>query len=545
MKLLRNMRIYPKLLLFAFLMIAIMAIIGWRGSTSVHDIRKATDKIVSQCLIGLTHLEEIKTYYLRHQNDLLYYILSADDNACLRMEGYQTGLKEQLIVYELGTKDLPNQEILVALQTSLTKYHQAAKEVINLVKNGQKADALNLYITKITSIDNGIRNQFQNLSGISEMTAKVAKTGVDIEYKAVTTQLMVIGLFGALLTIVCASFFAGTITKPIKKLVGIIKRLAVGDFATEIKVEGSDEIGLIIAELVKMKESLSYLIHRIHESATAVSHDAKKLASGNQDLSHRTQEQASSLEEIASTLEEINSSIHQMVSNSEHINGLSQETLGIVKDGEVSINESKEAMDRILTSSKKIAEITKAVNQIASQTNLLALNASVEAARSGENGRGFAVVATEIRNLANRSAAMAKEIEKLIKESGDLIIHGNAMVYQSAQILDQIVSNTKKTATEILVMSGSIQEEADALQQIEASVEQLNQVTQENAGMVVSITSSSQSLSSISENLKDLLGEFKTGDIGREENKIAQAEASVVEAALINHRDTEAQRDIF
>ena len=510
MKLLRNMKTFSKLIVFAFLMIAVMAVIGWRGLTTAGEIKKSNDKMYSQCLLGLYYIEEIKTYYLRHQSGLLYYMHTSDEDTSIRLEGYKMGMSDQFTVYELITKDLNNKEAVEALKTALDKYYQAAKEIQDLVKSDQKDDAVNLYISKVTDIDSAIREQFQNLTGISEVTAKAEKTTADIQYKAVTTQLALIGIVGILLALFMGAFLARAITRPIKNVVEIIKKMALGDFTGEIQVIGKDEIGIMIAELSKMKDNLSQLILRIHESAATVDLDTKKIAFGNEDLSQRTQEQASTLEEITSTIEEINSSIHQVAFNSGKVNDLSQETLDIVKEGEDSIKQSKETMDQILLSSKRIAEITNVVNQIAFQTNLLALNAAVEAARSGEQGRGFAVVAGEVRNLATRSASSAKEIEELIKESGDLINQGNDMVHKSAQILEQIVSNTQKTSTEISTIVEAIQEQAEASQQIQASIEQLNQVTQENAGMVVEIASSSQSLSDVAGNLKSLVGEFKT-----------------------------------
>lgn len=509
MKSLRKMRTFSKLFMPVLLMITVTAVIGRKGSVTAGKILKSTDKIYSQCLLGLIRQGELETYYLRHQNDLLYYILSADENARLRMEGYETELKEQLIIYELLTEKLPNREIVAGLKGSLEKYWRTAGEITALVKKGQKEDAFNLFVTKITVIDKTALNQFQNLTGVGEMAAKAEKITSGIEYKATGVKMLVFGSFGALLAITLAAFLAGSITRSVKKLVEIIRKTAAGDFTGEVKAGGNGETWLIATELSKMNESLSKLIQRIRESAVALNQDAKQIAAGNQELSQRVQEQAATLEEIAGAIRETNATIQLMAVNSQEIAGLTQETLGIVKDGEVSIYESKKAMERIMDSSKQIGDITKLVDQIASQTNLLALNASVEAARSGERGRGFAVVATEIRNLANRSAALAKKIEELIKESNGLVNHGNEMFNNSAQILERILANTKKTAAEILVMSGTIREEAGVLQQVEASIEQLNQVTQDNAGMVLSVSSVGRSLSAVSEELRNLIEDFK------------------------------------
>lgn len=505
MKLLRNMKIFSKLIIFALLMSAIMAVIGWRGLATAGEIKKSSDKMYSQCLLGLCY-----NYYLRHQNSLLYQIHTADEDVRASLEGYQRVIDEQFADYELITRDFNALEIL---KMNLDNYYQAANEIQELVDKGLKDDAVNLYITKVIDIDSVIRDELQNLTGSREITANSEKIASDLQFKAIITQLALIGLIGMLLALVVGALLARSITRPIKNVVEAIKKIAVGDFTSQIRAYGKDEIGVIINELAKMSADLSQLIFKIHESATIVNYDAKKIAVGNEDLSQRTQEQASTLEEITSTIEEINSSIHQVAYNSGHVNDLSQETLDIVKGGEDSISQSKETMDQILLSSKKIAEITEVVNQIAFQTNLLALNAAVEAARSGEQGRGFAVVAGEVRNLAHRSATSAKEIEELIKESGDLISRGNDMVHKSAQILEQIVSNTQKTSSEISTIVEAIQEQAEASQQIQASIEQLNQVTQENAGMVVEIASSSQSLSDVVGSLKSLVGGFKTTNI--------------------------------
>ncbi|HEX2954743.1 MAG TPA: methyl-accepting chemotaxis protein [Bacillota bacterium] len=239
-------------------------------------------------------------------------------------------------------------------------------------------------------------------------------------------------------------------------------------------------VGLVIATGFIVTKRVASPIHGFTNQLDEVSFNT-------QELSKRTQEQASTLEEIASTIEEVNATIHHTSANSEVAEKLAQSTLNAVKAGERSIQETIGAMGQISASSRQIAEIIEVVNDIASQTNLLAINASVEAARAGEQGRGFAIVASEIKSLAHRTSESAKEIEKLIKESAERVEKGNSMVLQSADNLKQIVTNTVKTSDVIAEVAATMREQAVATQQMENAVDQLNQITQQNAAMVEEI----------------------------------------------------------
>lgn len=235
-------------------------------------------------------------------------------------------------------------------------------------------------------------------------------------------------------------------------------------------------VGIIIASYMLAKYVLNPIV--------GFSAKLSEVNLSNQDLSRRTQEQATTLEEVASTIEEVNASIHLTSENTDIAKKISQSTLEVVKAGEKSIREITNAMGQISASSKQIAEILEVVNDIATQTNLLAINAAVEAARAGEQGRGFAIVATEIKNLARRSSESAKEIEKLIKESVERVERGSNLVQQSEETLRQVVTNTVQTSQVIAEVAATMKEQAMASQQIEIAVDQLNQITQQNAAMV-------------------------------------------------------------
>lgn len=256
--------------------------------------------------------------------------------------------------------------------------------------------------------------------------------------------------------------------------------------------------------LKKQRESMLL----VRDAADRINNNSTQISMGNEDLSQRTQEQASTLEELSATIEEMGASIQLVASNSERGEQLSQATLNVVQEGKEAVLETITAMEEISASSNQIAEIIKVVNDIAFQTNLLALNAAVEAARAGEQGRGFAVVAAEVRNLASRTAESAKEIESLISESVSRVDNGNQMVKRSGETLNLIVENTKQTSDEIMEVAAAMREQAETSLQIQTSIEQLNQVTQQNAAMVQELASSSQSLNMESESLRDLVKKF-------------------------------------
>ncbi|NLY89775.1 MAG: HAMP domain-containing protein [Firmicutes bacterium] len=321
--------------------------------------------------------------------------------------------------------------------------------------------------------------------------------------------IIILAVFIILGTVILGIISASSFAKPILKIKSNLQKIAAGDLTSFVEIKRGDEIGEMARELNIAVEKFSNIIRHVIQSADQVENASRQIAAGNQDLSQRTQEQASTLEEVAATMEEVNASIQQTAANSDQADQLAQNTLEVVKEGERATRETIDAMAQISASSKQIAEIIRVVNDIAFQTNLLALNAAVEAARAGEQGRGFAVVAAEVRNLAGRTAESAKEIEALIRESVERTDRGNLLVKKSAEILEQIVANTKRASDVIIEVAAAMREQAGASQQVQAATDQLNQVTQENAAMVEEISASSQTLHAEAENLRDVVSMIK------------------------------------
>lgn len=388
---------------------------------------------------------------------------------------------------------------------------KAATEVTNtvLVKGGDFTGEANVvgkpFLTRYTPLRDG------NGKILGMWFVGVEREQVNKIVGNINQSLNLIIFVSILLGILAAIRFTGLILKPVPPLLSAFDQASRGDLTVNLPVRSKDEIGHLTLGfnqmLVKQRESILL----VQSAAEEISNSSLQIATGNEDLAQRTQEEAATIEELSATMEEVSASIQQVAANAEQANQFSATTLRMVNEGEEAVADTLTAMEQILAGSNQIAEIIKVVNDISFQTNLLALNAAVEAARAGEQGRGFAVVAAEVRNLAGRAGEAAKEIETIITKNVDQVAHGNKMVQKSNTILNRIVANTKQTFTTINAVADAMKEQAKASQQIKASIDQLNQVTQENAAMVQELSSSAQFLKSEAQRLHGMVNQFEVG----------------------------------
>lgn len=259
-------------------------------------------------------------------------------------------------------------------------------------------------------------------------------------------------------------------------------------------------------------DRLTQVINDIHETSDYVSQNAQEIAHGNMDLSTRTEAQASSLETTASSMEEINGTVRNNAANSIEASKLAEKTREQAEKGGDAVNLTISAMSEISSSSKKIADITNVIDEIAFQTNLLALNAAVEAAHAGDQGRGFAVVASEVRILAQRSAEAAKEIKQLIDESVQKVDDGSRLVDESGETLTEIIGSVKKVSDIIQEMSHASSEQATGIDMINQSIIKIDETTQQNTALVEETAAASQSLGEQARKLAELVSFFNTGE---------------------------------
>lgn len=291
-----------------------------------------------------------------------------------------------------------------------------------------------------------------------------------------------------------------------------LQELEQGDLTSRVDGDFGAELNVVRDSLNASMNHLQETIDSILQLADQVNHGTREIASGNNQLNDRTIQQASSLEETAASMEEMMSTIKQSAENAGQAANTVRKTNELAQAGQAVVKNTVNAMEEISSSSKKIADITSAIDEIAFQTNLLALNAAVEAARAGEHGKGFAVVASEVRNLAQRSATSAKEINALISESISKVETGVRTAGESGETLEKIVSAVLDVSTQVEdIMEASKQQEA-GISQINAAITQMESMTQENAALVEEAASASQMMQDQVGEMRSDLSFFKIGD---------------------------------
>ena len=295
----------------------------------------------------------------------------------------------------------------------------------------------------------------------------------------------------------------------LNNIVRVADALAHGDLTQSIQQNYPGIFGKVTASINATTNNLKQLISKVHDASTLINNAAKEIASGNNDLSYRTEEQAASLEQTTASMQELTSTVQQNSAHASHVNQLAEQATNIATRGFSVVNSVVETMGEINQSSHRIVDIISVIDEIAFQTNILALNAAVEAARAGDQGKGFAVVATEVRNLAQRAGKAAGEIKQLINDSVDKITTGSQLVATAGQTMDEIVhaiGNVSEIITEITTASN---EQAMGISQVNQAIRQMDDATQQNAALVEQAAAAAESLQDQTRDLSQSLSLFK------------------------------------
>ena len=362
------------------------------------------------------------------------------------------------------------------------------------------------------------RNYLQVQAGIDALYQYQSKTAKSEYEKGQALYELVRNVsIAAMIAGICFASFMGiwlarAIVRPLADAVRVAGRIATGDLSQKIDVWTTNEVGNLFRSLKDMNESLARTVGQVRASSETIGVATREIATGNADLSARTESQASSLEQTASAMEELTGTVKQNADNARQANQLvvSASTVA-VKGGDV-VSQVVSTMGSIKESSRKIVDIIGVIDGIAFQTNILALNAAVEAARAGEQGRGFAVVAAEVRNLAQRSAGAAKEIKMLIGDSVEKVDGGSKLVDEAGHTMQEIVNSVKRVADIMSEITAASQEQSTGIEEVNRAIGQMDAMTQQNAALVEQAAAAAESMQDQANNLAHAVSLFTLGE---------------------------------
>ncbi|MDD4907008.1 MAG: methyl-accepting chemotaxis protein, partial [Methylobacter tundripaludum] len=295
----------------------------------------------------------------------------------------------------------------------------------------------------------------------------------------------------------------------LNEVVRVLSALSRGDLTETITNDYSGIFKQLKDDSNYTVGTLKFIVNQIQEASDTINTAAKEIAAGNNDLSHRTEEQAASLEQTAASMEELTSTVQANSQNAKHANQLAVGATDIAGKGVKVVGQVVSTMEGINESSRKVVDIISVIDGIAFQTNILALNAAVEAARAGEQGRGFAVVAVEVRNLAQRAAAAAAEIKGLIGDSVEKVEDGTKLVAQAGKTMEEIVGAIRGVTVIMSEISAASMEQTSGIEQVNQAIGQMDDVTQQNAALVEQAAAAAESLEEQTQNLAVTVGHFK------------------------------------
>jgi len=518
---LANLKIGVRLaMLGVFFLVAVLAvgIKGWsalqfirentaQGMARAATLTEAVDTARSAQVEFKIQVQEWKNILLRgHEADNLQRYTAAFVEGGKRTDAELLKLNALLARLELAT---PLVNDAVTMHGTLgTRYLEALKRY-----DPANPDSAKIVDGLVKGMDREPTRKIDDIVTFIGEQSRVLAARMAADNEAANRSATVSLLLMLAVTVVAGSaivvWLVRGITGPLTQAIGIAKTVAAGDLRSAVHATSTDEVGELLTALQQMSENLARIVGRVRSGTETIAMASTEIASGNLDLSARTEQQASSLEETASAMVELTTTVRQNNDNAGHASRLADTASAVAQKGGATVSQVVQTMASINESSKQIVDIIGVIDGIAFQTNILALNAAVEAARAGEQGRGFAVVASEVRNLAQRSASAAREIKQLIGASVQRVEAGSRLVDAAGATMDEVVASVGRVTaviSEIAVASG---EQQEGIEQISMAISQMDGVTQQNAALVEQAAAAADALQQQAAGLSEAVSIFK------------------------------------
>jgi len=510
---LHHLKIGQKLILSFAVVITLMLVLSTIAYTRIgalaDDIMLTNSDRYPKTVLAHTIKDELNEIARNMRNVMLMTDAEAIKKEFVNIDESSRIISESLAKLDKSVTSVKGRERLKNLMEARDRYMPFRLAFLPLARDGKKEEATNLLMgelrTKQLAYFEALDKVIELQNELMEASGKVSTT----EANQAEKLLLLLAALAVVVSIALGVFTSRSITRPLGDAAAIARRVADGDLTSVIVVNSKDETGQMLQALKDMNDSLIGIVGNVRQGTDTIATASGQIAAGNQDLSSRTEEQASSLEETAASMEQLTSTVKQNADNARQANQLAVSASGVALKGGSVVAQVVATMGAINASSRKIVDIIGVIDGIAFQTNILALNAAVEAARAGEQGRGFAVVAAEVRNLAQRSAAAAKEIKTLIGDSVDKVEEGSKQVAEAGRTMDEIVDSVKRVTDIMAEITAASQEQTAGIEQINQAITQMDQVTQQNAALVEQAAAAAASLREQADNLSQVVSVFK------------------------------------
>lgn len=525
-----NLKTGVKILLSCLIFLIIISIIAGNGIFSINDRQKAFEQLYNENLMSILQMNRFIKNLFQIQINLMTQQIALKQNDIAEFTKKRFSINE---IFQDNEKILKS--ISSANSASGKKFFDDLIGLHNQLKNTTDEFELALQNKKHKENDKlsirwtqeyiDAKNNAETFLNLQQRSAEERIKNQKFTYSRDVAIVMALFLFAIIMSVFITLILRNSIVNPINKITVFADKLAAGDLSDRVALNRKDELGLLANALNKSAENLGSLIDSVLTAAQSLSQALSQIAGGNQNLSRRTSEQASAVEEIVAVIEETAITIKQNAGNAEKAEKLAKTTSRMSDDGTRIAGEAVNSINEINQSSKRIGEIISLINDISFQTNLLALNAAVEAARAGEQGKGFAVVAGEVRNLAQKSAKAAKDIDILIQNSIDKVENGTELVYKTGEALKKISQSNTDVTNIISEISAASREQKQGIDQINVVVSEIDTMTQQNAALVEETASASQQMTKQAIDLLAIIEKFKIKAVIPSDELIIKAEA--------------------
>ncbi|WP_456267360.1 methyl-accepting chemotaxis protein [Kushneria sp. AK178] len=511
----------------------VMLVIGIAGIAGIRSADRNLEYVYSDNVVPIQMLANLRAGLYASRVDFMRVQIDEDTGVARELlSRYDSDHRDRLNQLWQGYADrfvdTPEEEAFEASVTpALAAYWQSYERFLTNMANGSfpSPGDMDQFRDTFQTVASGVGSTL----GFNVTEAERAYT--DSSQSSHLSLIAIIAVLAAAFVIMSgvAWLLMRNIMTPLKRASDVSESIAQGELNNHIEVTGRDEFASLLQSLGAMQQQLAHVVNDVRVNAESVGSASSQIASGNDDLSRRTQEQAASLEETAASMEEMTSTVKQNADNAAQANQLAVDVRQQARDGSQVVEQTTQAMDEISTSSQKIAEIVGLIDSIAFQTNLLALNAAVEAARAGEQGRGFAVVASEVRTLSSRSAEAAREIKTLVDDSVTKVANGAELVTRSGQTLGGIVESINKMTDIVAEIAAASREQSTGIEQVNQAISQMDSVTQQNAALVEEAAAASRSMEQSARVLREQVAFFKVAKGGAQAHAPAPAASRIME----------------